>query len=97
MLQGLFFAVDKPVYLQGAGSFAELDVFHDNTKFAVSMDVKPLAKDGMIVYGDDRRSLEFVSIGINNGFVEVRYISSDCFYFNRHLIQIIVHAAPLLL
>lgn len=62
------------MHLKGAGSYAELPVFRDNAKFAVTMDVRPATKDGMILYGDNAgTSSEFVSIGIKNGFVEVRY------------------------
>ena len=73
VIDGLVLVSDEAVYLKGAGSYAELDVFEDNTKFAVSMDIRPVTKDGMIVYGEDLRSSEFVSIGIKDGFVEVRY------------------------
>ena len=61
------------MHWKGAGSYAELGVFQDNTKFAISMSVRPVTKDGMLVYGEDVRSTDFVSIGIKNGFVEVRY------------------------
>lgn len=79
-----FFHSGKPVHLNGAGSFAELDVFRDKSKFAVSMNIRPDTKDGMILYGDDKKSPDFVSIGLKNGFVEVRYELSYC--LQKHLI-----------
>ena len=71
--------LDKAVYLKGAGSYAELGVFNDKTKFAVSMNVRPATKDEMIVYGEDALSSDFISLGIKNGFVEVRYELSFTF------------------
>lgn len=50
-----------------------LDDFRNNKMFAASMDVRPSTKDGMLLYGQDISSPEFVSIGIKNGVVEVRY------------------------
>ena len=67
------------MYLKGAESYAELAMFHDKTKFAMSMDVRPATKDEMIVYGGDSQSTDFISLGIKNGFVEVRYELSYTF------------------
>ena len=50
-----------------------LDGFRNNKMFTASMDVRPSTEDEMLLYGQDISSPEFVSIGIKNGFVEVRY------------------------
>ena len=73
LTERLFSILDKAVSFKGAESYAVLDGFRNNKMFSASMDVRLSTKDGMLLYGQDVTSPEFVSIGIKNGFVEVRY------------------------
>ena len=62
----------QSVYFTAADSYVELPLFRNEKSFEMSMEINPVEKHALLLYGESKRHRDFVSIALNDGFVEVR-------------------------